>query len=73
MRSAVSRDYISDAVLCKILMMKLPTEVQTTLSIILGSPLNEFAAAAETAMRRFSAPFVLSMNSSQHPHLARIT
>ena len=37
-RLAVSRDDMSDAVLCEILMMKLPTEVQTTLSIILGSP-----------------------------------
>ena len=52
-RSAVSRDDMSDAVLCEILMMKLPTEVQTTLSIILGSPLNEFAAAADTAIVSF--------------------
>ena len=57
-RLAVSRDDMSDAVLCEILMMKLPTEVQTTLSIILGSPLNEFAAAADTSMRRLSAPLV---------------
>ena len=64
---AVSRDDMSDAVLCKILMMKLPTEVQTTLSIILGSPLNEFAAAADTAMRRFSAQLVSSINSSTPP------
>ena len=63
-RSAVSGDDMSDAVLCEILMMKLPTEVQTTLSVILGSPLNEFAAAADTAMRRFSAPLVSSINSS---------
>ena len=64
---AASRDDMSDAVLCKILMMKLPTEVQTTLSIILGSPLNEFAAAADTAMHRFSAPLVSSINSSTSP------
>ena len=66
-RSAVSRDDMSDAVLCEILIMKLPTEVQTTLSIILGSPLNEFATAADTAMRRFSAPLVSSINSSTPP------
>ena len=36
-RLAVSCDDMSDAVLCEILMIKLPTEVQTTLSIILGS------------------------------------
>ena len=64
---AVSGDDMSDAVLCEILMMKLPTEVQTTLSIILGSPLNEFPAAADTAMRRFSAPLVSSINSSTPP------
>ena len=58
---------MSDTVMCEILMMKLPTEVQTTLSIILGSPLNEFAAAADTAMRRFSAPLVSSINSSTSP------
>ena len=66
-RLAVSRDDISDAVLCEILMMKLPTEVQTTLSIIVGSPLNEFAAAADTAIRRFSAPLMSSINSSTPP------
>ena len=71
-RLAVSRDDMSDAVLCEILMMKLSSEVQTTLSIILGSPLNEFAAAADTAMRRFSAPLVSSIraplvNSSTSP------
>ena len=66
-RLAVSRDDKSDAVLCEILIMKLPTEVQTTLSIILGSPLNEFVAAADTAMRYFSATFVSSINSSTSP------
>ena len=66
-RLAVSRDDMSDAVLCEILMMKLPTEVQTTLSVILGSPLNKLAAAADTAMRRFSAPLVSSINSSTSP------
>ena len=66
---AVSRDDMSDAVLCEILMMKLPTEVQTTLSVILGSPLNEFAAAADTDMRRFSAPLVSSINSSSSPSI----
>ena len=58
---------MSDAVFCEILMMKLPTEVQTTLSIILGSPLNEFAVAADTAMRHFSASLVSSINSSTSP------
>ena len=66
-RLAVSRDDMSDTVLCEILTMKLPTKVQTTLSIILGSPLNEFAAAADTAMRRFSAPLVSSLNNSTSP------
>ena len=68
-RSAVSRDDMSDAVLCEILMMKLPTEVQITLSIILGSPLNEIAAAAaaDTAMPHFSAPVISSINSSTSP------
>ena len=65
--SAVSRDDMSDAVLWEILMMKLPTEVQTTLFIILGSPLNEFAAAANTAMRHFPAPLVSSIKRSTSP------
>ena len=66
-RSAVSGDDMSNAVLCEIPMMKLPTKVQTTLSIILGSPLNEIAAAADTAMRRFPASLVSSINSSTSP------
>ena len=54
-RCAISALDMSDAVLCEILMMKLPHEVQTTLSIILGCPLDEFSRAADRAMRRFSS------------------
>ena len=58
---------MSDAVLCEILMIGLPTEVQTNLFIILGSPLIEFAAAADTVVRYFSAPLVSSINSFTSP------
>ena len=57
--SRVSRDDMSDAVLCKMLMVKMPTEVLTTLSIIFGLSLNDFDAAAGTAMCRFSASSIL--------------
>jgi len=52
-RCKISADHMSDAVLCEIIMMKLPTEVQTSLSIMLGGLLDDFAVAADNAMHCF--------------------
>jgi len=45
-RGFISATGMSDAVLCKILMSKLPQQVQTVLSVILGCPMDEFARIA---------------------------
>ena len=53
---------MSDAVLCKILMTKLLQEVQTSLSIVSGCPMDEFARCADRAMIRFSGQFSNSID-----------
>ena len=58
LRSSISEDDMSDAVLCELVMNKLPQQVQLSLVPTLGRPLLQFAAAADAAMQR------LSMSSS---------
>ena len=58
LRSSISEDDMSDAVLCELVMNKLPQQVQLSLVPTLGKPLLQFAAAADAAMQR------LSMSSS---------
>lgn len=53
-RREISKNDMSDAVLCEILMNKLPLEVQNSLSIVLGSSMDEFSKIADRAMRRHS-------------------
>ena len=45
---------MSDAVLCELIMNKLPQQVQLSLVAILERPLSQFAAAADAAMQRLS-------------------
>ena len=61
-RRAIKVEDMSDAVLCEILMTKLPQEVQTSLSIVSGCPMDEFARCADRAMIRFSGQFSNSTN-----------
>ena len=58
LRSSISEDDMSDAVLCELVMNKLPQQVQLSLVPTLGRPLIQFAAAADAVMQR------LSMSSS---------
>ena len=61
-RRAIKVEDMSDAVLCEILMTKLQQEVQTSLSIVSGCPMDEFARYADRAMIRFSGQFSNSTN-----------
>ena len=45
---------MSDAVLCELIMNKLPQQVQLTLVPILGRPFLQLAAAADAAMQELS-------------------
>ena len=54
LRSSISEDDMSDAVLCELVMNKLPQQVQLSLVPTLGRPLLQFAAAADAAMQRLS-------------------
>ena len=53
---AVKREVedMSDAVLCEILMIKLPQEIQTSLSIVSGCPMDEFARCADKSYGKCS-------------------
>ena len=55
-RRAIKVKNMSDAVLCEIL------EVQTSLSIVSGCPMDEFARCADRGMLRFSGQFSNSFN-----------
>ena len=57
-KGAISSVDMSDAVLCKILMTRLPQEVQATFSIIFGCLMDEFAKAADRATSKFWGQFV---------------
>jgi len=59
-RGFISATFMSDAVLCEILMSKLPQQVQTALSVILCCTMDEFARTADRAMCRFSNKFATS-------------
>ena len=56
-RRVMKIEDMSDAVLCEILMIKFPQEVQTSLLIVSGCPMDEFARCADKVMIRFSRQF----------------
>ena len=59
-RRAIKMEDMSDALLCEILMTKSPQEVQTSLSIISGCPMDDFTRCADRAKIRFSGQFANS-------------